>query len=94
MDVKDRLSVEILNKEIEIGEAEAIVLAKELKADFLILDEKIPRIIAKSLGINVVGTLALLFIAKKKGIIDENLDELIKELRIKGVYSVFQNILK
>ena len=86
VDVKDRLSVEILNKEIEIGEAEAIVLAKELKADFLILDEKIPRIIAKSLGINVVGTLALLFIAKKKGIIDENLDELIKELRIKGVY--------
>ena len=88
------MSVEILNKEIEIGEAEAIVLAKELKADFLILDEKIPRIIAKSLGINVVRTLALLFIAKKKGIIDENLDELIKELRIKGVYSVFQNILK
>ena len=58
------------------------------------MDEKIPRIIAKSLGINVVGTLALLFIAKKKGIIDENLDELIKELRIKGVYSVFQNILE
>ncbi|MBP1912568.1 hypothetical protein [Thermococcus stetteri] len=33
-DVNDRLSVEILMREIEIGEAEAIVLAGELNADF------------------------------------------------------------
>jgi len=86
VDVKDRLGVEILEREIEKGEAEAIVLAKELGASLLLLDEKIPRIIAKSLGIKVTGSLAVLFIAKKKGLIDEDLDSLLKELRRKGVY--------
>ncbi|WP_235507119.1 DUF3368 domain-containing protein [Thermococcus barophilus] len=68
-----------------MGEAEAIVLAKELNANLIILDEKIPRIIAKSLGLTVVGSLAILFIAKKRGIIGEDLDLLINELRTKGV---------
>ncbi|ADT85041.1 DUF3368 domain-containing protein [Thermococcus barophilus] len=85
IEVEDKLSVEILRKEIEIGEAEAIVLAKELNANLIILDEKIPRIIAKSLGLTVVGSLAILFIAKKRGIIGEDLDLLINELRTKGV---------
>ncbi|WP_240922822.1 DUF3368 domain-containing protein [Thermococcus sp. Bubb.Bath] len=79
------MSVEILMKEIEIGEAEAIVLARELNVDLLILDEKIPRIIAKSLGIKVSGTLALLFIAKERGLLKEDLEPLLLELRAKGV---------
>ncbi|WP_297063764.1 DUF3368 domain-containing protein [Thermococcus sp.] len=86
VEVKDRLSVDILRSEIEIGEAEAIVLAKELDADLLLLDEKIPRIIAKSLGLNVTGSLAVLFLAWKRGLIDEDIDDLIRELRSKGVY--------
>jgi len=86
VDVRDHLGVEILEREIERGEAEAIVLAKELGASLLLLDEKIPRIIAKSLGLKVAGSLAVLFIAKKKGLIDEDLDSLLKELRRKGVY--------
>jgi len=85
IEVKDELSVEILRKEIEVGEAEAIILAKELNANLIILDEKIPRIIAKSLGLTVIGSLAILFIAKKRGIIEEDLDLLINELRTKGV---------
>jgi len=64
-EVKDWLSVEVLKGEIEIGEAEAIVLAKELNADLLIMDEKIPRIIAESIGLKVIGSLAILYIAKK-----------------------------
>ncbi len=85
IEVKDELSVEILRKEIEVGEAEAIILAKEINADLIILDEKIPRIIAKSLGLTVVGSLAILFIAKKRSIIEEDLELLINELRTKGV---------
>ena len=86
VEVNDRLGVEILQQEIEIGEAEAIVLAKELNADIILLDEKIPRIIAKSLGLNVAGSLAVLFIARKKGIIDDDLDALLREMKSKGVY--------
>ncbi len=84
-DAKDKLGVEILKGEVEIGEAEAIVLARELNADFLIMDERIPRIIAKSLGLKVIGSLAILYIAKKKGLIEEEFDELVKELRLKGI---------
>ncbi|MBP1912567.1 DUF3368 domain-containing protein [Thermococcus stetteri] len=51
----------------------------------LILDEKIPRLIAKSLGIKVAGTLALLFIAKERGLLEEDLEPLLLELRAKGV---------
>ena len=84
-EVKDRLSVEILKGEIEIGEAEAIILAKELNADLLIMDESIPRVIAESIGLRVIGSLAILYIAKKRGLIEEDFDELVKELRAKGV---------
>ncbi|WP_258083231.1 DUF3368 domain-containing protein [Thermococcus thermotolerans] len=86
IEVRDTLGVEILEREIERGEAEAIVLARELNASLLLLDEKIPRIIAKSLGLKVAGSLAVLFMAKKKGILDEDLDSLIGKLRRKGVY--------
>jgi len=84
-EVRDRLSVEVLKGEIEIGEAEAIVLAKELNADLLIMDEKIPRIIAESIGLKVIGSLAILYIAKKRGLIKEDFDEIVKKLRDKGV---------
>jgi len=84
-DAKDKLGVEILKGEVEVGEAEAIVLARELEADLLVIDERIPRIIAKSLGLKVVGSLAILYIAKKKGLIEEEFDELLKELRLKGI---------
>ncbi len=46
--------------EIERGEAEAIILAKKINADMLILDEKIPREIAGAIGLKVVGSLALI----------------------------------
>ncbi len=84
-EVKDRLSVEVLKGEIEVGEAEAIVLAKEVNADLLIMDEKIPRIIAESIGLTVIGSLAILYIAKKRELIEEDFDEIIEELRNKGV---------
>ncbi|AGK61254.1 putative nucleic acid-binding protein, contains PIN domain [Archaeoglobus sulfaticallidus PM70-1] len=85
IEVKDRLGVEILRSEIETGEAEAIVLAKVLDADLLLMDEKIPRLIAKSLNIKVAGSLAVIYIAKKKGIIKEDFDEIVKILRLKGI---------
>jgi len=84
-EVRDKLSVEVLKGEIEIGEAEAIILAKELNADLLIMDEKIPRIIAESIGLRVIGSLAILYIAKKRGLIKEDFDEIVKELRARGI---------
>ena len=53
------------------GETEAIFLCLELKADLLILDDKRARNAAESFNIKCIGTLGLLTLAKKRGLIAE-----------------------
>lgn len=55
--------------ELEQGEAEVIILAKEKGINDVMIDEKIARMQAKVLGINVIGTLGLLLKAKKEGLL-------------------------
>ncbi|MGC9445231.1 MAG: DUF3368 domain-containing protein [Candidatus Methanospirareceae archaeon] len=80
------LGVAILATELDLGEAEAIILAKELNAELLLLDEKIPRELAKSLGLNVAGTLALIHAGLQRGVLDGELEEFIQQLKRKGVW--------
>ena len=51
------------------GELEAIVLARELKADFVLLDDHLARKKAKRMGIKIIGTLGVLLLASKNKII-------------------------
>jgi predicted nucleic acid-binding protein len=53
----------------DYGESESMLLYKELEADFLVIDDKKARAIAEELGINCIGTLAILIKAKEKGFI-------------------------
>lgn len=55
--------------ELEQGEAEVIVLAKEKGIKHVLIDEKIARQQAKIFGLKVIGTLGLLLKAKKKGLL-------------------------
>lgn len=55
--------------ELEEGEAEVIVLAKEKGIKQVLIDEKVARLHAKVLGLKVIGTLGLLLKAKKKGLL-------------------------
>src|SRR5437762_3414865 len=50
--VSDVVSVERLLTELDLGEAEAIVLAKELKADDLLIDEAEGRRVAAREGVH------------------------------------------
>ena len=52
--------------ELEQGEAEVIVLAKEKNIEQVLIDEKVARLQAKVLGLEVIGTLGILLKAKKK----------------------------
>jgi predicted nucleic acid-binding protein len=50
------------------GELEAIVLAQELSADFVVLDDLLARRKAQRLEVNVIGTIGLLFLMEKRGL--------------------------
>jgi predicted nucleic acid-binding protein len=60
-----------LLKDLDNGEAEAIALAVELKADYLLMDETTGREIAENYGIKVTGILGVLIKAKEDGLIAE-----------------------
>jgi predicted nucleic acid-binding protein len=67
--VTDWIVVASLQLELDDGEAEAIALAAELKADLLLLDERKGRVVASRLGFKFVGLLGVLVEAKHKGLI-------------------------
>ncbi|WP_069473701.1 DUF3368 domain-containing protein [Candidatus Marithrix sp. Canyon 246] len=82
--IKDRLAVNILLNDLDLGEAETIVLSKELEASIILIDENIGYEIAKSQNLNVERTLSLLIAAKQKGYILQVkplLDEMINKNR-------------
>ena len=54
---------------LDRGEAEAIALAIELRADMLIIDEKRGREKARTFGIPVIGLLGVLLKAKVNGVL-------------------------
>lgn len=63
--------VAALRAELDSGESEAIVLALEIAADLLLMDEKKGRHIAMQRGVKVVGLLGVLLLAKRRGLLTE-----------------------
>ena len=55
---------------MDYGESESVILYRELKADFLLIDDKKARTIAENFDIQCIGTIGILSIAKDKGLIE------------------------
>lgn len=92
--IKGKIYSELLFNQIDLGETETIILAKEINADFVIIDDNMAYRIATNSGLNVTRTLSVLLRAKEKGIIGEIkpiLDEMISKGRwySKRVYRDF-----
>ncbi len=56
---------------MDYGESEAVTLYQEMKANYLLIDDKKARKMAEGFGVNCIGTLGLLISAKSKGLIFE-----------------------
>jgi len=94
--VKDFLAVMTLQTDLGKGESECIVLAKEINADFIVLDDKDARKIAEFLGLNVIGTLGILVMAHKKGVI-QNVKSVIDRMREENFWmdnKVYERVFK
>ncbi|MGE5340825.1 MAG: DUF3368 domain-containing protein [Candidatus Omnitrophota bacterium] len=63
---------------LDKGESEALTLAIEMHPDYILLDDKEARKIAKTIGLNVIGTVGILLLAKKKGLILKVMEEIEK----------------
>jgi predicted nucleic acid-binding protein len=66
------------------GEREAISLAMEMKADFVLIDETLGRRVAVKNNVPVKGTLGLLEEAANRGLV--NLPEAVHKLRATGIF--------
>lgn len=69
--VTDSRLVQSLRTQVHLGEAAAIALAMESDVDWVILDDKKARRIARQMGLGVTGTLGVLIRAKTAGLLPE-----------------------
>jgi predicted nucleic acid-binding protein len=89
--VKDQLAVEVLLDELDRGEAETIVLARELDADWVLMDEKKGRRKVTELGLGKIGTVGILLKAKQVGLLPQIRPE-VERLRRQG-FSISQRVV-
>ncbi len=58
-----------MTRSLHVGELEAMVLAQETHADYVILDDKLARRKAQIMGLNVIGTIGVLLLAHQQKLI-------------------------
>lgn len=89
--------LEQLAKQLDPGEAQAIALAIEEKADLLLIDERKGREIAQRHGILITGLLGILIEAKAQKHLEEVkplLDKLIFEIGFRVSPKLYQQVLR
>lgn len=83
--VHDQAHVKRLRNRVGLGEAEAIVLAQEIRADAVVLDDATARHLAEQEGCRVVGLLGLLVEGKRRGLLSA-VKPLLDAIRQRGFF--------
>ena len=93
--IKNQAAKEAFASVLHIGEVEVMILAKEIQAALVILDDGLARKHAKYLKLNLTGTIGVLLKAKKEKII-EHLKPLLDEIIRNGFYlsdNIYQEVM-
>ena len=69
--VTDGTLISVLRRNLGAGEAEAIVLAREMGAALVLMDERMGRAAAMRLGLRVTGLVGVLIEARERGILTD-----------------------
>lgn len=77
-EVKNKQKQQELEDGLDKGEASSIALALELDNPTLIIDEIKGRKIARSLNIDIIGTIGIILLADKKGLIKDAIGIILK----------------
>jgi len=75
-ELKNRDVFRALRLSLDYGESEAIAFYLENRMDLLIVDDKEARKVSRGIDINVMGTVGILILAKKKGLLSLIKDEM------------------
>lgn len=94
--VSNREAVELLLANLDLGEAEAIVLAKEVKADKVVMDDLDARRYARRVGLDLIDTMGLLLAAHLRGEIPSIREEIerLQELGFRVAQPLVEAILR
>ncbi|MEW6103558.1 MAG: DUF3368 domain-containing protein [bacterium] len=65
--VNDRVVVDALTPILGKGEAEVIILCKELNLDYALIDERAARNMAELMNVNTIGVLGIIDLAIERG---------------------------
>ncbi|HEX8195070.1 MAG TPA: DUF3368 domain-containing protein [Pyrinomonadaceae bacterium] len=87
----NRQKVQLLQINLDDGEAQAIALALEINCDLLLMDERIGTKIARQEGLQTIGLVGVLVKAKEERIILK-VSEILDELRIKAGFWLSENL--
>ena len=80
-----------LAEDLDPGESEAIALAVEMRADFLLIDENLGRATALRLGLSITGLLGVLLVAKQQKLIPEVAPQI--EALLAGVFWLSSDVI-
>ena len=67
------------------GEVEVMILAQEMKADLVVIDDGAARKMAEYLNLPLTGTIGVIIKAQQEGLIEDAVP-LINQMRAKGIY--------